>query len=206
MARTAAFGADNMLIAVYASGKEAKTALKGQKDIVFVTESTFDEATKENSLMDPDGVILSKETLFPAPERKAAAPKAEGEEGGEPAERKPRVRHVLEGPYHVVKDNGARFAVDDERGALHEALIKNTTCEDYFAAAPEKVKFVSSRGAEQTCTAAVYFGYAIKRGWVKLGEPSDDTEQADQGETEQAQADRRSAEDRRSHEEEQQPA
>lgn len=163
MAKTAAFGADNVLINVYDSGKAAKAAHKGEKDVIFATAANFAELNTDSRFVNEDGKILTVDVLFPVAEKAATA------EGGEKKERAPRQHVKMEGEYHVIKNNGARFAVEDERGALHEALVGNNTCEAYLAVAPEKVNFTSSRGAAQTCTAKTYFSYALKRGWIGMG-------------------------------------
>lgn len=160
MAKTAAFGADNVLIAVYDSGKAAKAALKGQKDIVYATAANFAELNKDSQFVDCEGEILTVDTLFPGPEKKE--PAADGTAA-------PRVRVKLEGEYHVVKDNGTRFGVEDERGAVQEALLKNTTFDGYFADAPEKITFATSRGNTNTISAANWAHYALRRGWIKMG-------------------------------------
>lgn len=164
MAKTAAFGADNSLINIFDSLKAAKAELKDEKDVVFVTEKNFDELNAAHSFVDADGVILTKETLFPAPEKKEKE-KVEKADG----EKRTRTTIAYEGEYHVVKNNGARFAIEDERGALHDALVSNTTVETYLEAAPKEANYVSTKGKPSTCSAKAWYGYAIKRGWVKPG-------------------------------------
>lgn len=156
MAKTATFGVDNVLINTYTSLKEAKTAHKGEKDIQFVTEKNFGDFA---DLLDADGNELVITDLFEVKEVK------------EPSDDKPtRERKVFEGPYHVVKEFGPRFDNDDERGLLHEALVANTTCEAFLESAPEQAKYVSTKGKESTCTSRAWLGYAVKRGWIAMGE------------------------------------
>lgn len=167
MARTATFGADNKIISVYDSIKAAKAAHKGQKDILFVTENTFAEQTKELELMDTEGNVYTVETLFP-PVVKAEKPKKEKKEKVE-GEAGSRTVTKLEGEYHVVKDNGVRYSVEDQRGAAHEALCANTTFEAYLAAAPAEIVFTTSRGATLKQKPEAWARYALRRGWIKLG-------------------------------------
>ena len=164
MARTAVFDSENVLIKVYASGKEAKAAHKGATDLKFVAEPKKDE---------PFATIGEYETadqLFPPivkPEKAKPEPKADGET---------KTRTVVKrtGEYTIVKADGARFGEGDERGLLHSALMDSDTVEEYLEKAPKEAKFTSSRGAEQSVTASGYMAYAVKRAWIKF--PSvDDT-------------------------------
>lgn len=176
MAKTAAFGADNVLINVYDSGKAAKAAHKGEKDIIFATAANFAELNTDSRFVDEDGEILTVDVLFPK-----ASPSPEAE-GTEKKERAPRQHIKMEGEYHVIKNNGVRFSVEDERGALHDALCENTTCEGYLAAAPEVAKYTSTKGKESSCTARAWFGYALKRGWIAMGPAPEVAEESETAE------------------------
>ena len=154
MAKTAVFDAENQLINVYDSGKAAKAAHKpkDQPDVKFVSEK---DAWPEGGV----GDYVNKEDLFPPKEVPA---KAEGES-------KPRVTAKRSGPYIVVKADGVRFAPEDPRAAIHAALVSNSSVEDFLAASPEKAEYTSTRGAQQSVTASGWYGYALKRGWIKVG-------------------------------------
>ena len=150
--RTAVFDSENVLIKVYDSKKEAKAHNKGT-DLQFIDAKNF----PENGI----GEYATVEDLFPPKE----APVAEGEETK-------RTRTVVkyEGKYTVLKADNARLAEDDERAKLHSALVNNDNVEDYLAAAPEVANFTSSRGATQKVSATGYLAYAVKRGWVVMGD------------------------------------
>ena len=53
--------------------------------------------------------------------------------------------------------------------AIHAALVSNSSVEDFLAASPEKAEYTSTRGAQQSVTASGWYGYALKRGWIKVG-------------------------------------
>ena len=150
--RTAVFDSENVLIKVYDSKKEAKAHNKGT-DLQFIDTKNFPEGGI--------GEYATVEDLFPPKE----APVAEGEETK-------RTRTVVkyEGKYTVLKADNARLAEEDERAKLHSALVNNDNVEDYLAAAPEVANFTSSRGATQKVSATGYLAYAVKRGWVVMGD------------------------------------
>ena len=152
MAKCAVFDSENVLIKVYDSKKEAKAHNKGT-DLQFIDTKNFPEGGI--------GEYATVEDLFPPKE----APVAEGEETK-------RTRTVVkyEGKYTVLKADNARLAEDDERAKLHSALVNNDNVEDYLAAAPEVANFTSSRGASQKVSATGYLAYAVKRGWVVMGD------------------------------------
>lgn len=152
MAKCAVFDSENVLIKVYDSKKEAKAHNKGT-DLQFIDTKNFPEGGI--------GEYATVEDLFPPKE----APVAEGEETK-------RTRTVVkyEGKYTVLKADNARLAEDDERAKLHSALVNNDNVEDYLAAAPEVANFTSSRGATQKVSATGYLAYAVKRGWVVMGD------------------------------------
>lgn len=152
MAKCAVFDSENVLIKVYDSKKEAKAHNKGT-DLQFIDAKNFPEGGI--------GEYATVEDLFPPKE----APVAEGEETK-------RTRTVVkyEGKYTVLKADNARLAEDDERAKLHSALVNNDNVEDYLAAAPEVANFTSSRGATQKVSATGYLAYAVKRGWVVMGD------------------------------------
>lgn len=152
MAKTAVFDSDSKLIKVYDSGKAAKAAHKGQTDVIFIVAGKFPEAGI--------GDFKTESDLFPA---KVEPEKAEGAAA---------TRTVIkrEGTYHVLKTDGLRCPEGDERLAIHKALMENTNFDDFFKAAPEKASYTSTRGAEQSVTASAWVGYAVKRGWIGLGE------------------------------------
>ena len=152
MAKCAVFDSENVLIKVYDSKKEAKAHNKGT-DLQFIDAKNF----PENGI----GEYATVEDLFPPKE----ASVSEGEETK-------RTRTVVkyEGKYTVLKADNARLAEDDERAKLHSALVNNDNVEDYLAAAPEVANFTSSRGASQKVSATGYLAYAVKRGWVVMGD------------------------------------
>jgi hypothetical protein len=152
MAKTAVFDSENELINVYESGKAAKTAHKGQTDVKFVTEKDFA----------PIGQYDTVESLFPKPE-KPVKEKAEGAVTRSPAT-------ALTGAYTVVKADGVRFTEGDERGLAHSVLVSNSNFEDYLAAAPKEITFETSRGAKNTITPTNWARYALRRGWIKVGD------------------------------------
>lgn len=148
MAKTACFDAEGVLINIYESGKEAKTANKGT-DVQFVTVKNF-----------PEGGIGEHQTvedLFPAPEPVVKE-----------TSDAPRTRTVIkrEGAYIVVKADGARYNEGDTRTEMHSALVNSNSVEEFMEKAPEKVTFTTTRGSEQSVSATGYLAYAWKRGWV----------------------------------------
>lgn len=152
MAKCAVFDSENVLVKVYDSKKEAKAHNKGT-DLQFIDAKNFPEGGI--------GEYATVEDLFPPKE----ASETEGEETK-------RTRTVVkyEGKYTVLKADNARLAEDDERAKLHSALVSNDNVEDYLAAAPEVANFTSSRGATQKVSATGYLAYAVKRGWVVMGD------------------------------------
>lgn len=154
MAKCAVFDSENLLVAVYDSKKEAKAHNKGT-DLQFIDAKNF----PENGI----GEFSTVEDLFP-PKEVAV------EEDGEDKPKRARTVVKYEGKYTVLKADNARLAEEDERAKLHSALVNNDNVEDYLAAAPEVANFTSSRGATQKVSATGYLAYAVKRGWVVIGD------------------------------------
>lgn len=152
MAQCAVFDSENELVEIYASKKEAKAHNKGT-DLVFIDAKNF-----------PEGGIGEYETvdqLFPPKEKPVKA-------DGEKRTRGPSAS--LTGQYTVVKSDAGRFNEEDARYAIHKALVENNNFEDYFAATPEKYDFLTSGGKTVTDTPAIFARYALRRGWISVGE------------------------------------
>jgi hypothetical protein len=152
MARTAAFDSENELINTYESGKAAKAAHKGQTDVKFVSEKDFA----------PIGEYKTVDQLFPKAEK--------------PVKTKPEVTTTraaavtLSGEYNVVKRDGARFPEDDVRSTVHAALVDSATFEEFLKKTPAEYSFTTSRGATITEKPVTYARYALRRGWISVGD------------------------------------
>ena len=152
MAQCAVFDSENELVEIYASKKEAKAHNKGT-DLVFIDAKNFPEGGI--------GEYATVEDLFPPKEKPV---KAEGE-------KRERTNSVpLIGGYTVVKADAARFGEDDARAAIHAALVQNNNFEDYFAATPESYEFTTSGGKVVADTPKIFARYAIRRGWITVGD------------------------------------
>ena len=151
MAQCAVFDSENELVEIYASKKEAKAHNKGT-DLVFIDAKNFPEGGI--------GEYATVEDLFPPKEKPV---KAEGEK---------RTRTVVKliGDYTVVKTDKTRLPEGDARDDIRDALFNNGNFEAFFEQAPAKVTYTNNKGQEAETTASAYASYALRRGWISVGE------------------------------------
>lgn len=153
MAKCAVFDSENLLVAIYDSKKEAKAHNKGT-DLQFIDAKNFPE--------DGIGEYATVEDLFPPKEAPVK------EDTGEKRTRGPVAE--VSGSYSVVKADAARFPAEDSRAQIHKALVENNSFEAFFAATPESYTFTTSRGKEITEKPVTFARYALRRGWISVGE------------------------------------
>lgn len=149
--KTAVFNtADGTFVGVARNAKERDELTGGNNgDFTFVTRKDF--APTEQ---------------FPTWEEMIGESKPAGDK---PAST--RKQSTLEGVYHVTKKFSRNEG--DARNVFADAMVANSTFEDYLAAvADTTIDLPSSRNAEKTnkITGSAYIRYALQRGWVARGE------------------------------------